>query len=160
MEAKFPAQSDKIPAELETDGINSLFARAQYQPDCGLRSMFFRYDNRLNRKRYILRLLALSAIYVPLFFVTAFLATGIITINKNIITAVNVLLIFLYVLLTCSSVMLMMRRLHDLNRPGWFCIGMLLPVINIVLLIYLVFFKGTKGPNQYGPDPLASKRPD
>jgi uncharacterized membrane protein YhaH (DUF805 family) len=95
-----------------------------------------------------------------LFFVTAFLATGIITINKNIITAVNVLLIFLYVLLTCSSVMLMMRRLHDLNRPGWFCIGMLLPVINIVLLIYLVFFKGTKGPNQYGPDPLASKRPD
>jgi len=127
---------------------------SQYQPDRGLRSMFFRYDNRLNRKRFILRNLALSAVYVPLFFVTAFLATGILTVNENMITAVNILLVFLYVMLTCSSVMLMMRRLHDLDRPGWYCIGILLPVVNFALLIYVFFFKGTQGPNQYGPDPL------
>jgi len=127
---------------------------SQYQPDRGPRSMFFRYDNRLNRKRFILRNLALSAVYVPLFFVTAFLATGILTVNENMITAVNILLVFLYVMLTCSSVMLMMRRLHDLDRPGWYSIGMLLPVVNFALLIYVFFFKGTQGPNQYGPDPL------
>ena len=128
---------------------------SRYQPDSGLRSMFFRWDNRLNRKRFILRNLALAAIYVPLFFVTVFLATGILTKNDNIIPAANFLLVFLYVLLTCSAVMLMMRRLHDLDRPGWFCIGMLIPFINMVLLVYLFFFKGTQGPNQYGPDPLA-----
>ena len=70
------------------------------------------------------------------------------------ITAVNILLVFLYVMLTCSSVMLMMRRLHDLDRPGWYSIGILLPVVNFALLIYVFFFKGTQGPNQYGPDPL------
>ena len=128
---------------------------SRYHPDSGLRSMFFRWDNRLNRKRFILRNLALAAIYVPLFFVTVFLATGILTKNENIIPAANFLLVFLYVLLICSSVMLMMRRLHDLDRPGWFCIGMLIPFINMVLLVYLFFFKGTQGPNQYGPDPLA-----
>jgi len=128
---------------------------SRYHPDSGLRSMFFRWDNRLNRKRFILRNLALAAIYVPLFFVTVFLATGILTKNENIIPAANFLLVFLYVLLTCSAVMLMMRRLHDLDRPGWFCIGMLIPLVNMALLVYLFFFKGTQGPNQYGPDPLA-----
>ena len=128
---------------------------SRYHPDAGLRSMFFRWDNRLNRKRFILRNLALAAIYVPLFFVTVFLATGILTKNENIIPAANFLLVFLYVLLTCSAVMLMMRRLHDLDRPGWFCIGMLIPLVNMALLVYLFFFKGTQGPNQYGPDPLA-----
>ena len=128
---------------------------SRYQPDSDIRSMFFRWDNRLNRKRFILRNLALAAIYVPLFFVTAFLATGLLTKNENIIPAANFLLVFLYVLLTCSAVMLMMRRLHDLDRPGWFCIGMLIPLVNMALLVYLFFFKGTQGPNQYGPDPLA-----
>lgn len=160
MKDKSSTQSNGMVAKREMADDDSPLATAQYQPDCGFRSLFFRYDNRLNRKRYILRLLALSAIYVPLFFVTAFLATGLLTINENCSAAGNVLLVSLYVLLTCSSVMLMMRRLHDLNRPGWFCIGMLLPVLNIALLIYIFFFKGTEGSNQYGPAPLANKRLD
>lgn len=53
--------------------------------------------------------------------------------------------------------MLSIRRLHDLNRPGWWCIGFFIPMINFVLSIYLIFFKGTKGPNQFRPDPLSSK---
>lgn len=48
------------------------------------------------------------------------------------------------------------RRLHDLNQSGWFMLLMLLPVINLVFILYLLFASGTKGPNTYGvPRPSA-----
>jgi uncharacterized membrane protein YhaH (DUF805 family) len=31
---------------------------------------------------------------------------------------------------------------------------MFIPLLNIGLLIYCGFFKGTQGPNKFGPDPL------
>jgi uncharacterized membrane protein YhaH (DUF805 family) len=31
---------------------------------------------------------------------------------------------------------------------------MLIPLLNIVLAVYVICFKGTDGPNDYGPDPL------
>ena len=42
------------------------------------------------------------------------------------------------------------RRMHDVNKSGWFC---LIPIYNVILC----FTAGTEGPNQYGPDP---KRPE
>lgn len=47
------------------------------------------------------------------------------------------------------------RRLHDLNKNGWFYLLFLIPVVGFFFFIYFGFFKGTDGPNQYGPDPLA-----
>ncbi len=48
------------------------------------------------------------------------------------------------------------RRLHDLNRSGWWLlIG--LTVIGILFpLLYWFVQPGTRGTNQYGPDPLLS----
>jgi uncharacterized membrane protein YhaH (DUF805 family) len=47
------------------------------------------------------------------------------------------------------------RRLHDLDRTGWWLL-LILTVIGSILLIVWDCMKGTDGPNQYGPDPLAS----
>jgi len=61
-----------------------------------------------------------------------------------------------------SAFFLSVRRLHDLNLPGW--LAFLLAVlyfftgqdaIPALFLIWLSFASGTKGPNSYGPDPLA-----
>jgi uncharacterized membrane protein YhaH (DUF805 family) len=47
------------------------------------------------------------------------------------------------------------RRLHDLDRTGWWIlIGV--TVIGIILLIVWDCMKGTAGANRYGPDPLAT----
>ena len=45
------------------------------------------------------------------------------------------------------------RRLHDLDRSGWW---MLIILTGIGLILLLVWFclRGTPGPNRYGPDPL------
>lgn len=56
------------------------------------------------------------------------------------------------------NVCLGVRRLQDLNRSKWLMLMHFIPYIGpIVLGMYLLFFKGTDGPNQYGPDPLQSR---
>jgi uncharacterized membrane protein YhaH (DUF805 family) len=48
------------------------------------------------------------------------------------------------------------RRLHDLDRTGWWIlIG--LTGIGLILLIVWDCMKGTPGPNRFGPDPLAGQ---
>ncbi len=46
------------------------------------------------------------------------------------------------------------QRLHDLDRSGWQYWRLSIPFYNLYLGFILLFRKGTKGPNQYGDDPL------
>jgi uncharacterized membrane protein YhaH (DUF805 family) len=50
---------------------------------------------------------------------------------------------------------ILVKRLHDLDMPGWYCLGFLVPPVALVLGLILLLKKGTQGPNQYGEDPLA-----
>ncbi|WP_277213476.1 DUF805 domain-containing protein [Isoptericola croceus] len=50
------------------------------------------------------------------------------------------------------------RRLHDQDKPGVLVILAFIPVANIVLLVFM-FLEGTRGPNQFGPDPKAVDAP-
>jgi uncharacterized membrane protein YhaH (DUF805 family) len=45
------------------------------------------------------------------------------------------------------------RRLHDLDRTGWWLL-IILTGIGMILLIVWFCMRGTVGPNGYGPDPL------
>jgi len=47
------------------------------------------------------------------------------------------------------------RRLHDLDRTGWWLL-LALTVVGIILVLIWDCMKGTSGPNRFGPDPLAS----
>ena len=46
------------------------------------------------------------------------------------------------------------KRLHDIDRSGVWCLVMFVPGFNIFLSFMLLFLKGTVGPNQFGDDPL------
>jgi uncharacterized membrane protein YhaH (DUF805 family) len=50
------------------------------------------------------------------------------------------------------SLAVIVRRLHDQDKSGWFVLLGLVPIANIVLLVFM-FLEGTKGPNRFGPDP-------
>jgi uncharacterized membrane protein YhaH (DUF805 family) len=52
------------------------------------------------------------------------------------------------------SIACVVRRLHDQDKSGWLALLGLIPLINLVLLVFM-FLEGTKGGNQYGPDPKA-----
>jgi uncharacterized membrane protein YhaH (DUF805 family) len=47
------------------------------------------------------------------------------------------------------------RRLHDLDRTGWWILLSLIPIVGWIILIIWDCTKGTNGPNRFGPDPLA-----
>ena len=111
-----------------------------YIPDKGFVETFFRISNRINRKRYIKRMLALLGIT----FILAFLVNFSLLIVGADILAED----------TLESLALMIRRLHDLDRPAWWVIATFVPLLNLVLWLYLLFARGTYGPNQYGADPI------
>ena len=45
------------------------------------------------------------------------------------------------------------RRLHDINRTGWWLLLIFVPVIGWIVLIVWAIERGDMGPNKYGPDP-------
>ena len=48
------------------------------------------------------------------------------------------------------------RRMHDMDRTGWWLLLLLTGIGGLVLLIWFSF-KGTHGPNRFGPDPLPAQ---
>jgi uncharacterized membrane protein YhaH (DUF805 family) len=50
------------------------------------------------------------------------------------------------------------RRLHDMGRKGWLAIGLLVPVVNVGVGLWLLFAPGDADANRYGPAPGANSR--
>ena len=48
------------------------------------------------------------------------------------------------------------RRLHDLDRRGWWIFLPLIPLIGMIWLIVWLCMRGTIGPNRFGPDALGT----
>lgn len=46
------------------------------------------------------------------------------------------------------------RRLHDLDKSGWWLLLAILPLIGGLILLFWYVQRGTTGDNSYGPDPL------
>lgn len=53
------------------------------------------------------------------------------------------------------SLSVQVRRLHDVNKSGWFILIGLIPLIGAIWLLILYCTEGTEGDNEYGPDPKA-----
>ncbi|QJR81265.1 DUF805 domain-containing protein [Alteromonas pelagimontana] len=51
------------------------------------------------------------------------------------------------------SVTLMIRRLHDSGRSGWWFLLVLLPVIGTIMLFIFAILDSSPGANEYGPNP-------
>lgn len=50
---------------------------------------------------------------------------------------------------------LVVRRLHDVGKSGWFYLIILIPLIGIIWLLVLYCTEGQKQDNKWGPDPKA-----
>jgi uncharacterized membrane protein YhaH (DUF805 family) len=74
------------------------------------------------------------------------------TLGFPIVSIIWLLALFLPGL--CVSI----RRMHDLDKSGWWILIALIPVIGILVYIYWLVSKGTDGPNRFGPDPLNEVR--
>ncbi|UYZ57965.1 DUF805 domain-containing protein [Hymenobacter latericus] len=50
------------------------------------------------------------------------------------------------------------RRLHDVNKSGWFLLIAFVPLIGAIWLLVLMCTEGTRGENPYGADPKAENQ--
>lgn len=51
------------------------------------------------------------------------------------------------------SLMLSIRRFHDVGLSGFFLLLSLLPCVGLLFVLFVSCIPGTIGPNSYGPDP-------
>ena len=64
--------------------------------------------------------------------------------------------LFLLALLV-PSIAVGIRRLHDTDRSGWWILIALVPFVGGLILLVFYVLEGTRGPNQYGPDPKGAE---
>ena len=51
------------------------------------------------------------------------------------------------------------RRLHDINRSGWWLLLAIIPIVGWIILLVWAAIKGPEGANQFGENPLAAVDP-
>ncbi len=52
------------------------------------------------------------------------------------------------------NISVMVRRLHDTGRSGWWYWIALIPIVGFIVLLIFAMSKGSEGGNEYGSDPL------
>ena len=51
---------------------------------------------------------------------------------------------------------LAVRRMHDIERSGWWVLINLIPLVGVIIYLVWACQKGTSGTNRFGADPLAA----
>lgn len=110
----------------------------------------FSFKGRIGRKEYALIILGMMVVGWTLVAVDMILGSG----EDRPFVFASLYWLVAIIPFYASTV----RRIHDLNRTGWWVLPMaLIPLLNIVLLISLMIRKGDVGSNRYGADPLETR---
>lgn len=107
-----------------------------------VRDNYANFSGRARRSEYWYFLLFNLIILIALFGLSA------------LIGSVGMILYVIYALATfVPGLAVVVRRLHDINKSGWYYFVGLIPIVGGIWLIVLLATEGDNGPNQYGPDP-------
>ena len=84
------------------------------------------------------------------FFLFFIIVAVILSFTAQINQLFQVLSLIVYLVLYIPSFTVSVRRLHDLDKSGWFLLIGLIPIIGAILLIYWFVSPGTDGRNRFG----------
>ena len=120
-----------------------------------MHKLLFTFDGRISRKQYWLGVLCIYgsfAILVAILYIS----------GAHDGTTCSMLIIG-YCLAQVSGLALAIKRLHDMNKSGWWVIPIsligIIPLFGpIAILLIYGAIPGTAGNNQYGLDPLKSQK--
>lgn len=114
---------------------------------CCLRQKYVDFNGRAKRGEYWYFILFQVIVYVALLILqTVCLGLGLSAI-AGIFSIISLLFLVGTLLPGISAAV---RRLHDINKCGWFYLVGFIPLIGFFILVYLLAQKGTEGPNKYG----------
>lgn len=105
--------------------------------------LFATYEGRINRQ--------LWWIGVGVIFAVSLIA-------NFLIGSEGLVQLILGILLLLAGLALHIKRCHDRDKSGWWCLLLLIPLVGFIwAVVDLGILEGTKGPNDYGPDPLGGR---
>ena len=106
-------------------------------------SNYVNFSDRASRSEYW---------YWVLFTILAEIVTSIVdyAIGYQVTTSLFGLAVFL------PGLAVAIRRLHDLDRSGWWFLLAFIPIVGWIILIIWYCSRGSEGQNRFGPDRLAA----
>lgn len=112
------------------------------------------FNGRSRRSEYWFFQLFFVILYVV--FLALLAITGGFSGNGNMLSGLVGLIFGIGFLgLFVPALAVLVRRLHDTDKSGWWALISFVPFGGLVLLVFCVM-EGTKGPNKFGADPKGS----
>ena len=108
------------------------------------------FSGRARRKEYWFFVLFNFIITVALVVIDGIVGTFDPTTGVGMLTGLYSLAVLI------PTIAVMVRRLHDTGRTGWWLLIGLIPVIGGIVLLVFMFLDSNSGGNEYGPDPKGS----
>ena len=102
-------------------------------------------QGRFNRSKYVITTLVITAVTFG-----AAVAVTVVGMGEDMVGVIG------GAVGLCGQIVIafvVVKRLHDLNRPGWHFWLLIVPLYNLYLSFVMLLTKGTEGSNQYGADP-------
>jgi uncharacterized membrane protein YhaH (DUF805 family) len=137
--------------------------------DSYLGPLLFGFRGRINRAKYWIAAIVYTSLMIAIFGLGLFF-------NFSMLFLAFAAMIFVAIIVSGFAVGL--KRLHDRDKSGWWLLAFyFVPplldgvgrtigsplvefaslAVSIWAIVELGFMRGTSGPNQYGPDPLAAQ---
>lgn len=124
------------------------------------------FQGRSRRMEFWMFVLFVTIVVVVLQILAGILAAGSMSVDPQTgavvggagMGIIGILILVFYLAILVPYVAVIVRRLHDQDKTGWLALLAIVPIANIVLLVFMCL-PGTPGPNQYGPDPLGGGDP-
>ena len=118
-----------------------------------LKQLYFSFSGRIGRGTYLLKGM------IPMYLIIVFLGNFVKYIDQysttqgDIFYSLECMITYLgFILLAWAWIALIVKRLHDLDMPGFYIFLCLVPGLNMYYLFYIYFMRGTNGPNNFGSD--------
>ena len=116
-----------------------------------VRDNYANFNGRASRQEYWMFNLFNFIFTIVVGFIDGFLSLGFLSL--------------LYVLaILIPGLAVLVRRLHDVNKSGWWFFIIFIPIIGAIWMLILLCTDGNPGENSYGPSPKAApvsnKEPD
>ena len=140
MEAVNPYESPK--------SVTTTSSSDSYQPK------IFAINGRIGRLRYLAYGMLATMVSVVIIGIAAAILIPIFASSTGGLETAGVLLVLVFYLpLLIFSIILMKRRLNDLDKSGWWQLLIFIPIVGIIFGLYVLLWPGTKGSNNYGLQP-------
>ena len=118
-----------------------------------MRDNYANFSGRARRREYWMYVLVQSIIMIGLMILDSILGLDFelqgISLGYGYLYSIGGIVHFI------PSLAVLVRRLHDVGKSGWFYFIGLIPLIGAIWLLILFCTEGQKQDNKWGPDPKA-----